>query len=100
VRYLTVDEVSQTNESLVGPRALADFGLLESAVMRPQQSIFGGDAYPSIHDKAGALLHSLARNHPFVDGNKRTALLATVIFYAKNGWLLQMEQDSIIAVVM
>ena len=61
------------NERFVGPDMLRDFGMLDSAVMRPQASAFGDDAYPTIHEKATALLHGLARNHPFVDGNKRTA---------------------------
>ncbi|MEE6176250.1 type II toxin-antitoxin system death-on-curing family toxin [Mycobacterium sp. 050134] len=50
-----------------------DEGLLQSSVARPQTSLFGDDAYPTLWDKAAALLHSLARNHAFVDGNKRTA---------------------------
>ena len=51
-------------------------------------SAFGSDAYPHLDSKAGALLHSLARNHPFIDGNKRVAWLATGAFYFVNGWLL------------
>jgi len=74
---LNCDNVEMLNERLVGPDMLRDFGLLDSAVMRPQASAFGDDAYPTIHEKAAALLHGLARNHPFVDGNKRTAWAAT-----------------------
>jgi death-on-curing protein len=65
---------------------LHDFGLLESAVMRPQTTVFGEDAYPTVLDKAGALMHSLARNHAFVDGNKRTAVVATLLFLEVNGY--------------
>lgn len=91
--YLTVDEILEINRALVGDQStLRDYGLLDAAVMRPQQSVFGEDAYPDIHLKSGALMHSLARNHAFIDGNKRTALLATVVFYARNGWLLDLEQ--------
>lgn len=98
MRYLTVDDVLRINRSVlygdyeIGEEVFADLGLLDSAVMRPQQSAFGEDAYADIHMKAGALLHSLARNHAFVDGNKRTALLAVVMFYAMNGWLLTLDQ--------
>lgn len=90
--YLTCDEVITLNYRLT-ERAdtLRDFGLLDGAVMRPQQSAFGEDAYPSIHEKAAALMHGIARNHPFVDGNKRTALAATATFYLINGYVLELE---------
>ncbi len=54
---------------------------------------FGADAYPSIHEKAGALLHSLARNHALADGNRRLALAATVAFYGLNGLRLTLSDD-------
>lgn len=75
----------------VGERALGaapvvrDHGLLESALARPQATAFGEDAYAGIHEKAAALMHSLARNHALVDGNKRLALAATIAFYGMNG---------------
>ena len=55
-----------------------DYGLLESALGRPQATAFGADAYADIHEKAAALLHSLARNHALVDGNKHLALAAVL----------------------
>ncbi|MFD2706971.1 type II toxin-antitoxin system death-on-curing family toxin [Salibacterium lacus] len=61
-------------------------GLLESAVHRPQQSAFGEDAYPALFEKASALFESLARNHCFHNGNKRTAFAAVDIFLKKNGY--------------
>jgi death-on-curing family protein len=64
---------------------LRDRGLLESAVGRPFQSAFGEDAYPDIHQKAAALFHSLVANHPFSDGNKRTAVLSLSDFLLGNG---------------
>lgn len=100
MRYLTVGEVESINERFVGPDGLVDFGLLESAVMRPQQSVMGADAYSDIHQKAAALLHSLARNHAFIDGNKRTALTSVVVFYRLNGHRLEMAQDDAIALVL
>jgi len=62
-----------------------DYGLLESALARPQASAFGEDAYAGIHEKAAALLHSLGRNHALVDGNERLALAATIAFLGMNG---------------
>ena len=96
MRYLTAAEVATINESEVGPNLLRDFGLLESAVMRPQQSIFGEDAYPDVVSKAAALFHSLCRNHPFLDGNKRTAVIALVMFLEMNGYAITMEQGEMV----
>lgn len=62
-----------------------DWGLLESAAMRPRTSVFGADAYPTLHDKVAALMHSIARNHTLVDGNKRLAFMAGYMMYALNG---------------
>jgi len=100
LRYLTVGEVIFVSESEVGPNLLKDFGLLESAVMRCQQSVFGEDAYPDIHSKAAALFHSLARNHAFYDGNKRTAVVSLVLFYGLNGWALEIEQGEMVALAV
>lgn len=69
-----------------------DHGLLESAVHRPRQSVFGEDAYPSLFDKAAALLESLVKNHCFHNGNKRTAYLVTKSFLLLNGYHLFMER--------
>jgi death on curing protein len=84
--YLNIVQLIIINEQLVGERSrLRDVDLLEAAVLRPQTSAFGEDAYPRMIDKAAALFHSLARNHAFVDGNKRTATIAMILFLRKNG---------------
>ena len=70
-----------------------DHGLLESALARPCATAFGEDAYQGIRDKAAALLHSIARNHALVDGNKRLALAATIAFYGMNGVRLTFTND-------
>ncbi len=70
-----------------------DYGLLESALARPQTSAFGQDAYSDVHEKAAALLHSLARDHALVDGNKPLALAATIAFYGMNGIRLTLTND-------
>lgn len=71
-----------------GSPGLRDINLLHSAVERPSTSFNNQDLYPSIFDKAAALLQSLLKNHPFVDGNKRTALLAATTFLRINGYKL------------
>jgi len=62
--------------------------------MRPQSTVFGKDAYPSVFDKAAALFESLGKNHPFHNGNKRTAFTALVIFLKLNGFRFVMNQKA------
>lgn len=84
--HLTLDDVLAAAEAHLGhPAEVGDYGLLESAVLRPQATVFGEDAYPGVHEKAAALLQSLATNHALIDGNKRTAFVATALFYELNG---------------
>ncbi len=68
-----------------GTGGVRDEGLLESALARPQQHYANGDPTPDLADLAAALAYGLARNHPFVDGNKRTAHVAYRTFLALNG---------------
>ncbi|GIO32690.1 MULTISPECIES: type II toxin-antitoxin system death-on-curing family toxin [Paenibacillus] len=77
-----------------------DHGLLESAVHRPQQSLFGEDAYPTLFDKAAALLESLVKNHCFHNGNKRTAYLVTKSFLLLNGFHLKMERHEAVEFIV
>ncbi len=81
------------NADLAGSGGIRDVGLIESACMRPQATAFGEDAYPSIWEKAAALLQSLACNHGFVDGNKRTAWMAVTVFLEVNGHPLDAVLD-------
>ncbi|MGI6797740.1 type II toxin-antitoxin system death-on-curing family toxin [Gordonia sihwensis] len=67
------------------PLTIRDEGLLQSAVARPQATAFGLDAYDTLWGKAAALMQSLATNHPFVDGNKRTAWQSAYVFLGING---------------
>lgn len=67
-----------------GRDGLRDVGLLESAVMRPQATYSGEDLYPTMLEKASALLHSLLMNHMFIDGNKRTAMFSCMTFLELN----------------
>ena len=92
--YLDLDALLHVaNRTLGAEPEVRDHGLLESALARPQASAFGENAYPTIHDKAAALLHSLARNHALVDGNKRLALAGTIAFLGMNGLRLTFTND-------
>lgn len=94
IEYLDLDDLlSITADATGSPALVRDYGLLESALARPVATVFGSDAYPSLHTKAAALLHSLAVNHALVDGNKRLALLAVFVFLDLNGQTLRATQD-------
>lgn len=80
--------------TLDGDVPVRDAGLLESALARPRATVFGKDAYPTVAAKAAALLHSLARNHALVDGNKRLGLAATIAFLGLNGLRLTLSNDA------
>ncbi len=93
VEYLDLEDLMGLVRTLgVGP--VRDVGLLDSAAGRPRASAFGEDAYPNLELKAAALLHSVARNHALVDGNKRLAWLATVVFLDVNGHAPDLDDDT------
>ena len=82
-------------EETGGSHGVRDLGLLESAVARPQASFGGEDLYPDLPMKAAALMQSLAGNHPFVDGNKRTAIAAAGISLSLNGRPLTASNEEV-----
>jgi death on curing protein len=87
--YLSLEDLLDlVNVLEAGP--IRDLGLLDSACHRPQASLLGQDAYPTLTEKAAALMHSLAGNHALIDGNKRLALLATAVFLRINGYVLDL----------
>jgi death on curing protein len=93
-RHLTTEQALRIARHAVGgPVDVRDLGLLDAAVHRPRASVLGQDAYPDLFTKAAALMHSLARNHPLVDGNKRLAWLAMYVFCARNGVELDPTDD-------
>jgi death on curing protein len=100
VRFLTTDEIIALNYLLIERYSPGEIvgvkfpDLLESAVYRPQQSVFGEDAYPGIFMKAAALFESLAQNHAFHNANKRTAFAALVQYLAYNGYSLNMSSKT------
>lgn len=100
MKYLTPQQVLAIHDQLVkrfgGSLGLRDLGLLESAIARPRASFDGEDLYSTIFDKAAALLHSILKNHPFVNGNKRTALASAGLMLKLNGCnLLNKHKDEL-----
>ena len=99
--YLDLEDLLDVARAAVGGNPeVRDYGLLESALARPRASVFGADAYPDLHLKATALLHSLARNHALVDGNKRSAWTACRTFLAINGQSINAPEDDRFGVVI
>lgn len=92
--YLSLGDLLAMVERMYGTsRVIRDVGLLDAAAHRPQATMFGDDLYPTVHLKAAALMESLVCNHALVDGNKRLAFAATVVFYGLNGWRLELPHE-------
>ncbi len=94
MKYLALSDIVALGPIVLeGGLEVRDWGLVESALARPATTVFGEDAYPTVFDKAAALLLSLVTNHPLVDGNKRMGFAATTAFLLKNGLELDYMED-------
>ena len=100
VDHLTVEDLLEIAAGVVDGVQVRDLGLLASAAARPRTTVFGADAYPTFSDKVAALMHSLARNHPLVDGNKRLAWAAGRVMCLLNGFDLLLDVDEAEALVV
>jgi death-on-curing protein len=97
-KFIEIDQVLQIHadqiESFGGSRGIRDRGLLESALAQPRAT-FGGELLnPTISEQAAAYLYHLAMNHPFIDGNKRTAFAVMDTFLTLNGYCLTLDDES------
>ena len=99
MRYLTAEQVLFIHARLIaetgGMHGVRDVGLLSSAVERPRATFGGKDLYRDLFRKAAALMGSLIGNHPFLDGNKRTAISAAGLFLMLNGYELNASQKEL-----
>lgn len=100
IDYLSLDDLLEIAAGVLPVVEIRDKGLLAGAASRPRSSAFGADAYPSFPEKVAALLHSLARNHALVDGNKRLAWSAARVFCLMNGRDLELDVDEAEAMVI
>ena len=91
MNYLTLEDALQ--QAAIAGFHVKDAGLLDSALARPKTTVFGEDAYPTMELKAAAMTHSVIKNHPMVDGNKRTSWFLLNAFLYINGFLLEMTTD-------
>ena len=104
MNYLTSQQILFIHYRLIettgGSHGVRDLGALQAAAARPQASFGGEDLYPDLFAKAAAIMESLIKNHPFVDGNKRTAITATGIFLRRNGRLIEASQEELYSFTM
>ena len=87
-------------ERFGGTRGVRDEGLLESALAQPQATFGGQLLHPTIPEQAAAYLYHIAMNHPFIDGNKRSAFAVTDTFLRLNGFSLNLTDDRVYNLVM
>lgn len=101
--FLTLDEVLGIHADQIrvygGASGLHDLERLRSAISMPETSFDDEYLHPSVFEMAAAYLFHLARNHPFVDGNKRTALMCALVFLGLNGERLRADPDDLYALV-
>lgn len=94
---IDIQEVIDIHNTLIasfgGSNGIRDYNLLVSVINRPSAGIGDSEFYPSIHEKAGALIESIVNNHPFVDGNKRTGYVMMRLFLLRNGYDIEASQD-------
>ena len=86
--FLTLEQLLEIHtlviEATSGSTGLRDLGRLESVIATQNQNVFGEELYPSIADKAAAIVRAIIADHPFVDGNERTAMLTGLTFLDMN----------------
>src|SRR6056300_849775 len=104
MNQLTLDQAIELHDALVqrfgGLSGIRDHNLLESALASPSLAVFQQELYPTIFDKAGCYLFFIVKNHPFIDGNKRTGMACCLLFLEKNGIELVYEKDEMIDFVV
>lgn len=100
IYYLTVEQVILLHDSILaefgGLPGVRDIGLLDSALNTPQVTLFGDEMYKTLSEKGAVYVYHLVKNHPFNDGNKRTAYASLALFYEINGLVIkEMERNKI-----
>lgn len=102
--FLEITDILEIHQILInrfgGMSGIRDEGLLESALSQPQATFFGELLHPTIHEQAAAYLYHIAKNHPFLDGNKRTAYGAMEAFLRFNGYNLDLSDEQVYNMVM
>lgn len=101
MRFLTLEQILFLHYSIIestgGCHGLRDLTLLRSAVARPQAGFGEIEFYPDIFDKAAVITHSIIKNHPFLDGNKRTGIAAGIILLEINNIKITVSQEELVS---
>jgi death-on-curing protein len=104
MRYLSLGQVLQLHSRVIeqcgGAVGILSLGALESALLQPRMTFGGKDLYPTLPEKVAALGLSIIRNHPFIDGNKRTGHAAMEVFLILNGYEIYASVDDAERVVL
>lgn len=99
IEFVSLEEAVIIHEKMIeiggGTSGIRDIELLHSSIERPKASFSDKYLYKSILEMGSAMLQSLAKNHPFIDGNKRTAFFATLRFFEKNGLAFSIKKNEI-----
>jgi death-on-curing protein len=97
--YLSAEQILFIHFRLIeitgGTHGVRDLGSLQAAVARPKATFGGLDLYPDLYAKAAAMMESLIRNHPFIDGNERSAIAAAGLMLRRNGRALTASQEEL-----
>ncbi len=100
MKVFTVRQVLILHERMIqkygGSSGVRDMGMLESAVGRPFATFGGEDLYPDVFMKAGAFIQSIVKNHPFIDGNKRTAFTGAITFLLASGVIVSASTNHVV----
>lgn len=99
MKYLSLSQIALIHSMIVdetsGMHGIRDRHLLSSIELSPQQSVFGKELYPTIFLKAAIYTHNIIKYHPFLDGNKRTAMTAAVVFLENNNYLFGVDKGKV-----
>jgi len=102
--FLDIGRVLRTHRSLIerygGEEGVRDVGLLHSAIAMPQASFGGEFPHKDLFEMAAAYLYHIVQNHPFVDGNKRTAAASAIIFLVMNGVEIEADEEGLVALTL
>ena len=100
MKYLRPEQVLFIQARIIsetgGSYGLRDIGLLQAALERPKSTFDDNELYPGIFEKTAALIQSLVNNHPFIDGNKRTGVLAALLFLRINDIEIKAKNDDLV----